>query len=47
MIALAYHYLRSHTHESRRNQRILASLSHLERYILGSLTRKVNVQAFT
>ncbi len=38
---------RSHTHESRRNQRILASLSHLERYILGSLTRKVNVQAFT
>ena len=27
-------------------KRILASLSHLERYILGSLTRKVNVQAF-
>ena len=47
MVALAYNYLRSNTHEGCRHECILASLYHRDGYILGSLTRKVYVQAFT
>ena len=47
MVAFAHHHLRCNSLEGCRHECVLGCLYHRDGYILGSFTRKVNVQAFT